>query len=178
MIEFPSLIIGIVLLLLLLAVAARGWLIARVTENGDEIGPAEDACSAEFVRQVFFPRDQHFVRQIRIPAIESLFHRERKRVARVWIQQASSVLRRVMREHAAVARTSADLHFPTELKIFAQYLVLLFVFGFLSLAIQVVGPLQLGALAELAQELSVRLAHAQRAWQAAVGTSIDAANSR
>jgi hypothetical protein len=152
-----SLIAGVVLLLLLVAVVMKGWLAARQFEEPTRT-PREldemETCPEGFVSKIFSRADWEFVRGLEAGRIERLFEQERKRVALVWVRQTSAMIRKVMREHAAAARQSHNLEFATEVSILSQFLTLMAVFGILSVAIQIAGPLWLGGLADFAQRLS------------------------
>ncbi len=170
MIEFASAIAGAVLLLLLTAVALKGWLASR------QLGPGlaaseEDAtepCPEEFVNRVFSRADWQFVHGLEAGGIERLFEQERKKVALVWVRHTFAMVRKVMREHARAARQSKNLKISTEINIFGQFLMLMGVCGILSAAIQVAGPLWLGGLAHFAQRLSQRVSKLQETFQAGV----------
>jgi len=166
-IELLSIIIGIVLLLLGLAI--KGWLAARhLQETLPATGEATAAppCPESFVSSVFSRDDWEFVRGLKADGIERLFRRERKKVALVWVRQTSMMIRKAMREHAEAARQSENLEFTTEVNILAQFLVLMVVCGILSVAIEAAGPLFLGGLARFAQRLSQRVAKVQESFQA------------
>jgi hypothetical protein len=169
MIGSASLVAGAVLLLLLLAVIAKGWLAARQLQDVAPASREEDAmepCAEEVVSRIFSRADWEFVRGLKAGRIERLFEQERKRVALVWVRQTSATIRKVMREHAEAARQSANLQFSTETNILAQFLTLMAVCGTLSMAIQIAGPLWLGGLAQYAQRLSQRVMKLQESFQA------------
>ena len=164
-----SLIVGIVLLLLLLAVVIKGWLASRDTRelpvNDGE--PGQEACPAEFVRNIFSPVDWLYVRAMKSKDIEKLFRKERRSVALVWVRQTSATIRRVMREHTAAARQSSNLEPATELKIFLQFAALLTTCGVIRLGIDLAGPMRIGGLARYAHNLAQRVAEAEQAFELA-----------
>jgi hypothetical protein len=169
MTDSSGLIVGVVLLLLLMALAIKGWVTSRqlqepIPSNDEEEGAS--VCPQTFVSRVFSREDWEFVRKIDASDIERLFRRERKKVALVWVRQTSVIIRKLMREHARAARQSKDLEFSTELSILSQFLFLMFVCGTLSLAIQVAGPPALANLAYFAQGLLQRLANVHETFQA------------
>ena len=169
MIELSSLIAGLALLLLLTAVATRGWLASRrlqASTTSDE--DATELCPEAFVTRVFSRADWEFIRGLEAAGIERLFEQERKKVALVWVRQISATIGTVMREHARAARQSKNLEFSTEINIFGQFLMLLGVCGILAAAIWIAGPVRLGGLAYFAQRLSRRVAKLQESFQAAV----------
>ncbi len=166
-----SLIAGVVLLLLLVAVVMKGWLAARQFEEPTRT-PREleemETCPEGFASKIFSRADWEFVRGLKAERIERLFQQERKRVALVWVRQTSAMIRKVMREHAAAARQSHSLEFATEVSILSQFLTLMAVFGILSVAIQIASPLWLGGLAHFAQRLSQQVTTMQESFQAGV----------
>jgi hypothetical protein len=167
-IELSSGLIGI--LLLLLGLAAKGWLAAgQLQETALASSEADSAarCPEVFVSRVFSRGDWEFVRGLKAHGIERLFQRERKKVALVWVRQTSMMIRKTMREHAEAARQSENLEFLTEINILAQFLLLMVVCGILSVAIEAAGPLFLGGLARFTQRLSQRVAKVQESFQAA-----------
>jgi hypothetical protein len=169
MIPFLSLTGGAALLLLLLVVATKGWLASRnlsepaLARNEEDI---TEPCPEEFVSRIFSHADWDFVRGLRAGNIERLFQRERRCVALAWIRQTSAMIRRVMRWHVEAARQSKNLEVSVEIRIFAQYLVLVAVCRILSIAIQIAGPLWIGGLAHFAQRLSLRVTKLQESFQA------------
>lgn len=169
MIELSGLIAGVVLLLLLIAVATKGWLASRNLHEPPLARVEEDItepCPEEFVSRIFSRVDWNFVRRVRSGGIERLFERERRTVALVWVRHTSAMIRRVMREHAEAARQSKNLEASVEINILAQYLSLMAVCGILSIAIQIAGPLWVAGLAHFAQTLSLRVAKLQESFQA------------
>jgi hypothetical protein len=169
MIELWSLIAGVVLLLLLMAVAIRGWLALRQLQEPARAFSEQDVmepCPEEFVSRIFSRADWEFVRGLKAGSIEQLFEQERKRVALVWVRQTTAMIRKVMREHAEASRQSKNLEFSTEINIMAQFFTLMAVCGILSAAIQIAGPLWLGGLAHFAQRLSQQVTKLQESFQA------------
>jgi hypothetical protein len=167
MIGIPTaLLIGSILLLLLFFVAARDAMGARELSSRSDVPLLDDdapldPCPPEFVARIFSPDDWKFVSEIKSPQLERLFRRERKLVALAWVQQTSTAIRRVMREHTEAARQSHDLHFATETKLVLLYAELQLLCGMLFLAIQSAGPQRVRGLAVYAGTLSQRLAQAQ-----------------
>jgi hypothetical protein len=165
MIAFSSLIVGAVLLLALLAVAAKGWLASRDTPKlpGSDHETGQEGCPAEFVRNIFSPVDWRYVRGMKSKDIEKLFRKERRMVALVWVRQTSSAIRHIMREHAAAARQSSNLEPATELRIFLQFAALLTACGAIRVGIDLAGPMRIGGMARYAQNLVQQIAEAQQA---------------
>ncbi len=169
MMALSSLLVGVLLLLLLFAVAVKGWLASRVapelTGSVDETG--QEACPPEFVSKIFSQDDWTYVRGMKSIRLEKLFRKERRSVALVWVRQASSGIRRVMREHRAAARQSSSLEPATELKIFLQFAALLTICGAMRVGIHLAGPQWVGGLARFAQNLVQQIAEAERAFELA-----------
>jgi hypothetical protein len=169
MMDPSGLIAGVVLLLLLMAVAIRGWRTSRELQEPTLATAEEDGasvCPEEFVFRVFSREDWDFVRKLKADDIERLFEKERKKVALVWVRQTSVMIRRLMREHASAARQSKNLEFSTEINILSQFLISMVACGMLSLAIQVAGPPFLGNLAQFAHGLSHRITKVRESFEA------------
>ena len=167
MIGLWGLIAAIVLLLLLMAVATKGWMASRELQD-TALADTAEPCPEEFVSRVFSRGDWEFVHGLKVTSIERLFERERKKVALIWVRQTSAMIRQVMHEHAAAARQSENLEFSTEINILAQFLTLMALCGILSLAVRIAGPLWLGGLAHFAQRLSQQVKNLQESFQAGV----------
>jgi len=168
MIGIPTaLLLGSVLFLLLLLLATRGAAAAREISARSDVPLLEDEadldpCPPEIATRIFSPVDWEFVTGTKSRELQKLFRRERKLVALVWVQQTSTAIRRIMREHTEATRQSHDLHFATEIKLVAMYAELMLICGMLLLAIQSAGPQRVSGLALYAQTLSQRLAQAQQ----------------
>lgn len=170
MIALSSLAIGVLLLLLLLGVAVKGWLASRDSADlpcsEDELG--QEHCPSEFVGRIFSPADWRYVRGMKSPEIEKLFRKERRTVALVWVRQTSFGIRRIMRQHAAIARQSSNLRPATELKIFLQFAALLATCGAIRVGIDLAGPMRIGGLARYAHNLAQQVVQVERSFE--VGT--------
>lgn len=170
MIAISSLIVGVVLLLVLLAIAVRGWLAARdsadLLGSDDEVG--KEGCPSEFVGRIFSPVDWRYVHEMKSPDIEKLFRKERRTVALVWVRQVSFAIRRIMREHAAIARQSSNLRAATELKIFVQFTALMVTCGAIRVGIDLAGPMRIGGLARYAHSLAQQVARAEQTFELAM----------
>ena len=168
MMDVSAVIAGVVLLLLLMALAIKGWLTSRELQEPALPSVAEDGPSLspeEFVSRVFSRDDWEFVHGLKARDIETLFQRERKNVALVWVRQTSAVIRKLMREHASAARQSKNLEFSVEVSILSQFLLSIAACGILSIAIQLAGPLFVGGLAHFEQRLSERMVKLHEAFQ-------------
>ena len=173
MMVFSSLAVGVLLLLLLLAVGVKGWLASRDSADflatDDEVG--QEGCPPEFVGRIFSPVDWRYVRGMKSPGMEKLFRKERRTVALVWVRQTFLAIRRIMREHTAIARQSSNLEPATELKIFLQFAALLATCGAIRVGIDLAGPMRIGGLARYANNLAQRVTQAERTFEAATQQS-------
>jgi hypothetical protein len=165
-----AVLLGSVLFLLLLLLATRSAAAAREISSRSDVPlfddeAALDPCPPEFVTRIFSPVDWEFVTGTNSRQLQKLFRRERKLVALVWVQQTSTAIRNIMREHTEVTRRSHDLHSATEIKLLAMYAELMLICGMLLLAIRAAGPERVGGLAVYTQTLSQRLAQAQQDFQ-------------
>jgi hypothetical protein len=165
-----ALLLGTILMLLLLFLAARGSVGARELSSRSDVPLLDDdaqldPCPSEIVARIFSSEDWEFVSETKSQQLEKLFRRERKLVALAWVHQTSTAIRRIMREHTQATRQSQDLHFATETKLVLLYAELMFLCGMLFLAIQSAGPQRVRGLAIYADTLSQRLVEAQHAFQ-------------
>lgn len=169
--DFLGLIAGVLLLVILMAVATKGWMGSRQLEDAP-LGPGEgqlpEPCPKEFVSMVFSRGDWEFVHGLKSRSLERLFEQERKKVALVWVRQTSALLRKAISEHADAARQSKSLEFLTEINILAQFLMLIISCRLLWIAIQTAGPMRLSGLAQFANRLSQEISKSQGAFQAGV----------
>ena len=169
MIALSSLAVGVLLLVLLLAVAVKSWLAYRdsadLPGSEDELG--QEHCPSVFVRRIFSPVDWRYVHGMKSPDMEKLFRKERRTVALVWVRQTSFGIRRIMREHAAIARQSTNLQPATELKIFLQFAALLVTCGAIRVGIDLAGPMRIGGLARYADNLAQQVVQVERSFEVA-----------
>jgi hypothetical protein len=169
MMALSSLAVGVLLLLFLLAVGVKGWLASRDSADFlasyDEIG--QEGCPPEFVGRIFSPVDWRYVRGMNSPDMEKLFRKERRTVALVWVRQTSLAIRRIMREHMAIARQSSNLEPATELKIFLQFAALLATCGAIRVGIDLAGPMRIGGMARYADHLAQQVTQAERTFAVA-----------
>lgn len=166
MIGFSAALLVAILLLCLILVWMRANSGLRDESSHQEALLAQEsegleACPQEFVSRIFEGDDLKFVSGFESPQLQKFFRRERNAVALLWVQQTSTAIRRIMRQHLETSRRSKDLHVATEAKIFAQYAQLRFLCGILFVSIELVGPQKLRGVALYAQELTQQLGHAQ-----------------
>ena len=168
MIDVASVLIIAILLLILLLLLGGKSIAGRPTRSsisdddwlpGDADGAV--ACAPEFVQKIFSPADQDFVLATNSPELLSLFRRERKKVALLWIRQTSAGIQRIMRQHARVARGNYDLDFGTEMKVIFHYGQIMLICGILAVLIRFAGPMWLRSLALYADELMQQITEVQ-----------------
>lgn len=170
--ETFTLAVGLLLLGVLAIFVLRAALTARALEKEPEDICDESeglaACPAEVVESIFSERDDEFIRGFRSRKLRTYFQSERRTVALLWVRQTASGIRRIIKEHAAATRRSADLHVMTEVRVFAQYSGLMLICGALLVTIPLVGPRWVGGLAGYAQKLSRSIAEAQQSFAASL----------
>jgi hypothetical protein len=171
MIDFLGLIAGVLLVVILMAVATKGWLGSRHLPDvafAPSEGELAEPCPKEFVSRVFSRGDWEFVQGLKSHGMERLFEQERKKIALIWVRQTSALIRKAVRQHAVAARQSKSLDFLRELNILSQFLILILWCRVLSIAILVAGPVRLSGLAQFAQRLSQQVDRLQGSLQAGV----------
>lgn len=159
-------------LLLLLGVWRKAGVTAREVPPHAELLPDDaefpvERCPAEYVSKIFSRDDWEFVAAMSSPSLERFFLAERKSLALLWVQQTTVGIQKIMRQHAELSRSTADLDFATEIRLFARYAELRMICGLLVVCIEMAGPLWLRSLALHANKLSQRIAQAQEVFQAA-----------
>jgi hypothetical protein len=158
------------LLFLLLGVWRKAAVTAREVPPQADLLPEGnplrlEACPAEFVSKIFSRDDWEFVAAMKSPSLEHFFLAERKSLALLWVQQTTAGIQRIMRQHAELSRSSKDLDFPTEIRLFLRFAELRLICGILVLSIELAGPLWLRGLALHASKLSQRIEQAQEAFR-------------
>ena len=161
------------LLLFLLGVWRRARVASRELPSQGDMPPDSahfriESCPAEYVSKIFSGDDWAFVAAMKSPSLERFFREERKSLALLWVQQTSSGIQKIMRQHAELSRHSEDLDFATEMRLFLRYAELRTICGILLLSIELAGPLWLRGLAFHASMLSQRIEQTQEALHAAV----------
>ena len=159
------------LLLLLLGVWRTARVSAREVPLPGELLPESgrltlQPCPAEYVSRIFSRADWEFVATMKSPSLEGFFRAERKSLALLWVQQTTVGIQKIMRQHAEMSRSSLDLDFATEMRLFFRYAELRMICGILLVSIEVAGPLWLRGLALRASKLSQRIEQAQEAFHA------------
>jgi hypothetical protein len=160
----------------LLLVAFLAWRSAAVItrEFSPRPGPLSsgsdfesEACPPEVVSRIFSGQDWDFVAATHAEPLKKFFQWERKSVALLWVQETSTGIKEIIREHSALARRSENLEFTTELQIFFQYARLRMICVLLFALIALGGPHWVRGLALHANSLLARFGRAQEALRAA-----------
>lgn len=111
-------------------VCARQALITLRTELLDQ----------QLVAHIFAPDDLMFVRSQNSPSIESIFVKERRRVALMWVERVRSQIELLRQLHLGSARFYARLEFKTELSLAWSFATLHVACRALKLAFWLAGP--------------------------------------
>lgn len=155
-------------MLLIFAAAGRGRKNEYLLEG--EVDPhvvgSSDGCPAELVHRLFSREDREFVARLGSAALLRLLAKERKAVARQWVNQTSIEISNAMRAHTLNARNSADLRVGAELQLFWRFAGLRLLCGLLVVLMNFV---DLHVLAGLANRAS-GLAGAVRSSRPGLGT--------
>ena len=125
--------------------------------SDQEPGESVEACSPEIVSQIFSAADSKFISGFESPSLEGLFRRERTAVALHWVQEASTIIGLIMRQHLEASRLTADLEIGMEARIFLQYARLKLYCGILFVLIGLLGPQRLAGTALYAERFIQRI---------------------
>jgi len=138
--------LGVGLLLLLLAL----WLVARPAASA----PGHETLSSRKAEQearttvigpvIFSEADWIFINRFQNQELRRMFLLERRRVARCWLRQVALDTRKIMSDHARLARSSKKLNVQTELALAGRYFALVVCCSGLSLALYFAAPLVFG----------------------------------
>jgi len=139
----------------------RGGARSESTRNRSEEQTAAALPAApsppEVLERIFEPGDSDFVARQHSRGAQKLFHRERKRLAYLWLRQIRQEVANVRRFHAEMARKSANLHPGTEIRIAVDCLLVSAVCWLLAVAIFFLGPIHARGMARYASDLSAQL---------------------
>ncbi len=124
-------------------------------------------CPEELVSRIFSREDADFVAQLNSKPLRAFFLSERKMVARQWVRDTAGSVRRIMREHVSIARSSQDLEIHTELKLYLEYGALEAACALLAVALELSGPVQVRRLSLQVYRLAENLSDAHSALKAA-----------
>lgn len=128
--------------------------------SNSQVDYAEFPCPAESVDRMFCSEDWEFVSQFKSPQLNALFLAERRSIAAAWVKATSGTVRRIMRDHVLLSRSSGDLEIGTEVKIYLYYVALQAACVFLLAALSLVGPVRLSYLSAYVYSQAERLINA------------------
>ena len=114
-------------------------------------------CPPEVLERIFEPGDSDFIARQHSREAQELFHRERKRLAYLWLRQTRREIAHVRQFHAEIARKSANLNPGTEFKIALDCLLVSGMCWLMAVAIYFLGPLHTRGMARYASDLSAQL---------------------
>lgn len=125
----------------------------------DQTGAALRAgpCPPEVLERIFEPGDSDFIARQRSREAQELFHRERKRLAYLWLRQTRHDISNIRQLHAETARKSTDLSPGTELKIAVDCMLISGMCWLMAVAIYFLGPIHTRGMAHYASDLSAQL---------------------
>jgi hypothetical protein len=126
---------------------------------------AVEVCPLEFVSQIFSVQDLVFVTRFESPDLKRHFLKERNAVALLWVHQTTAAIGRIMSRHLEASRSSEDIEFAMEARIFLQYAHLRLVCGVLFLLIGLAGPQRLHGMALRANKLTQGIAEVVREFE-------------
>ena len=133
---------------------------------GLDEGEGLEACSPEFVSQIFSNRDLTYIERLNSQELERQFHHERNGVALVWVRQTTAEVRRIMRLHVEASRRSRDIDFMTEARIFLQYAQLRAACALMFVGIGLAGAQEVRGVALYADRLTQRIGQVAREFDA------------
>ena len=114
-------------------------------------------CPPEALERIFEPGDSYFIARQHSREAQELFHRERKRLAYLWLRRTRHEIANVRQFHAEIARQSAHLNPGTEFKIALDCLLVSGMCWLMAAAIYFLGPLHTRGMARYASDLSAQL---------------------
>lgn len=156
------LVIGLLLIALLTLVSLRIRSADQVSPelpNSDEAAPAfrADVPRQELSERLFGSEDSEFVASQGSDQLKLLFRRQRTALALSWIAEVRRGTAKLMHVHRLSARTSSQLEPLAELRVAANYFLLMFFCRFGALAIWLHGPAGLSGMIRGVDGLSSRL---------------------
>lgn len=162
--SWPALLVvllGFLFIVLIGFSLLRGGARSGSTRNRSEEQPAAawraGPCPPEVLERIFDREDSDFIAREHSPRAQELFHRERKRLAYLWLRQTRHEIAHVRRFHAEMARKSANLHPGTEIRIAVDCLLVSAMCWLLAVAIWFLGPIPTRGMARYASGLSAHL---------------------
>jgi hypothetical protein len=98
---------------LLLLVAASSRRHSAEMEPEELAGPPDPSV----MRRILAPQDMAYIASLRIPGIQRLFVRERRRLALAWLRASREEASRQLRRHAHMVRCQREIRPATEIRI-------------------------------------------------------------
>jgi hypothetical protein len=132
-------------------------------EIGDGwLGPEPVGCRdvlpiGDLAPRIFSREDREFVLRLGSPSLWSMYQKERREVALLWVARISRGVGKIMLEHKLASRYSRNLDAGIEAKLLLQHLQFRLLCGLLNVLIRIFGPHALGELATHAGELYQRI---------------------
>ena len=114
-------------------------------------------CPPQVLERIFERGDSDFIARQHSREARELFHRERKRLAYLWLRQTRHKIANVRQFHAEMARKSKDLNPGTEIKIALDCLLVSAMCWLMAVAIYFLGPIYIRGMARYASDLSAQL---------------------
>lgn len=114
-------------------------------------------CPPEVLERIFEPGDSDFIARQPSREAQELFHRERKRLAYLWLRQTRHEIASVRQFHAEMARKSTELDPVTEVKIAVDCMLVSGMCWLMAVAIYFLGPIHTRGMAHYASDLSAQL---------------------
>ena len=116
----------------------------------------------DIASRIFSREDREFVLRLGSPGLRSMYQKERREVALLWVARISRAAGNIMQQHKLVSRYSRNLHAGTEAKLVLQHAQFRLVCGLLMVLIRIFGPHALGDLAAHVGELYQRISEGER----------------
>jgi hypothetical protein len=135
-------------------------------ETGERwLAPESGGCRdvlpiGDIASRIFSRQDREFVLRLGSPGLRSIYQKERREVALLWVARISGAVGKIMHEHKLASRYSHNLDAGAEAKLVLQHLRFRLVCGLLTVLIRIFGPHALGDLAAHVGELYQRISKA------------------
>jgi hypothetical protein len=163
-VSWPALLVVLLGFLFIVSIGfslLRGEARSGSTRNrpGDQPAAALHAgpCPPEVLERIFDPGDSDFIARQHSHEAQELFHRERKRLAYLWLRQTRQEIANVRQFHTETARKSTDLNPGTELKIAVDCILVSGMCWLMAVAIYFLGPIEMRSMARYTSALSAQL---------------------
>lgn len=114
-------------------------------------------CPPEVLERIFGGEDSDYIGRQHSREAQELFHRERKRLAYLWLRQTRHEIRSIRQLHTKTVRKSTDLNPGTEIKIAFECMLVSGMCWLMAITIYFLGPLQTRNMARYTNDLSAQL---------------------